>query len=139
MVAQYILISSMNFMLKSCTSDCQRENNSANVLKKSLWPYWHLFWCNDLFPRNKAFSLELSTLAFSPSPKETFTTIAMTVGWIGPSVLVLIFIHRSVPEVLQTTQSWKLIWKHHCRPLNLSWSLRENWIHRFYLDKIIFK
>lgn len=67
--ALYILISSMNFMFKSCRSDCQRANHSANVLKKVLDL---LMFCdfsfNDLFPRNELFSLELSALAFSPSP-----------------------------------------------------------------------
>lgn len=74
--AQYILISSMNLMLKSCTVILKKEKSFSKCSEKVLFLMTYVQF-NDLSPkRNKAFYLELTKTAFSPSPKEAFITIA---------------------------------------------------------------
>lgn len=77
-----------------CKWPSERKSFSKCSEKKSLTLVTYHFLFNDLSPRNKAFYLELTKIAFSPSPKEAFITIAMIVRWIGFSNLVL---HRSNP------------------------------------------
>lgn len=55
------------------------------------------------FPRNKASFLELITLDFSSRPKETFITIAMTIGWTGPTTDPT---HHSCPGQSQSATNY---------------------------------